>query len=69
MSPLATRNPSPSFPQDVYDKARVPLIKELKAEAQAWVTKYARGGSVRKQSARKFYIAIDAVLGFLVSNG
>ena len=55
--------------QDVYDKRRVPLIKELKGDAQVWVTKYARGGSVRKQSARRFYIALDAVLGFLASNG
>lgn len=57
------------FTMDVYDKARVPLIKEMKSEAQAWVTKYARGGSVRKQSARRFYIAVDAVLGHLASNG
>lgn len=54
---------------DPYDKARGPLIKAVKADAQAWVTKYARGGSVRKQSARRFYVAVDAVLGHLASNG
>jgi hypothetical protein len=52
-----------------YDKGRSGAIKDLKAGAQAWVTKYARGGSVRKQSARRFYVAVDAVLGYLASNG
>lgn len=47
----------------------MPLIKAIKADAQAWVQQYARGGSVRKQSARRFYIACDAVLGFMASNG
>lgn len=53
----------------MYDKSRVGLIKAIKGDAQAWVQKYARGGSVRKQSARRFYIACDAVLGFMASNG
>lgn len=57
------------FVIDVYDKQRVPLIKQIKADSQAWVSKYARGGSVRKQSARRFYIAVDTVLGHLASNG
>ncbi|KIZ05124.1 hypothetical protein MNEG_2835 [Monoraphidium neglectum] len=57
------------FVIDVYDKQRVPLIKTIKTDAQTWVTKYARGGSVRKQSARRFYIAVDAVLGHFASNG
>ncbi|GBF99371.1 hypothetical protein Rsub_12175 [Raphidocelis subcapitata] len=57
------------FTTDVYDKSRGALIKDVKGEAQAWVTKYARGGSVRKQSARRFYVAVDAVLGHLASNG
>jgi hypothetical protein len=39
--------------QDVYDKKRQPLIKQLKADALGWVSKYARGGSVRAQSARQ----------------
>lgn len=55
--------------QDVYDKARIPLIKALKADSITWVSKYARGGSARTQSARKMYIAVDAVSGFLASNG
>lgn len=54
---------------DVYDPARVDLIKSLKKEGQEWVSKYARGGSARTVSARKFYIAIDAVQGHLASNG
>lgn len=57
------------FEIDPYDKGRVPLIKGIKTDSQTWVTKYARGGSVRKQSARRFYIAVDAVLGHLASNG
>lgn len=54
---------------DVYDKARPGLIKALKTDASAWVAKYARGGSARSQSARKMYVAADAVLGYLASNG
>jgi hypothetical protein len=39
--------------QDVYDKKRSKLIKQLKTDALSWVSKYARGGSVRAQSARE----------------
>lgn len=48
---------------------RVPLIKVLKAEGLEWVSKYARGGSARKESARRMYIAVDALIGHLASNG
>jgi hypothetical protein len=41
----------------------------LKADGATWVSKYARGGSARKLSARKFYIVVDAVQGHLASNG
>mmetsp|Transcript_5623 Transcript_5623/g.13233 ORF Transcript_5623/g.13233 Transcript_5623/m.13233 type:complete len:226 (+) Transcript_5623:151-828(+) len=54
---------------DVYDKSRVPLIKDMKVKCSDWVSKYARGGSARSQSARKMYVAVDAVTGFLASNG
>ncbi|KAJ9519329.1 hypothetical protein QJQ45_023125 [Haematococcus lacustris] len=54
---------------DVYDKGRVPLIKSLKSDGTAWVSKYARGGSARTQSARRMYIAVDSVVGHLASNG
>jgi hypothetical protein len=53
----------------VYDKARPKFIAALKAAGLAWVSKYARGGSVRKQSARAMYNAVDAVVGHLASNG
>lgn len=43
----------PLMSQDVYDKKRQGLIKQLKADALAWTSKYARGGSVRAQSARE----------------
>lgn len=51
------------------DPSRVKVVKELKAEGQKWVSQYARGGSARTASARKFYIAIDAVEGHLATNG
>ncbi len=54
---------------DVYSKERIPLIKTLKQDAQAWVSKYARGGSARSQSARRMYIAADSVVGHLASSG
>lgn len=58
------------LPQDPQDpKSRLPLIKTLKLEGSEWVSKYARGGSARNQSARTMYIAVDAVIGHLASNG
>ena len=50
-------------------KARFTASKRLKNNGLDWVSKYARGGSARSQSARKLYIAIDGLLGFLASNG
>lgn len=44
-------------------------MQTLKQEGGDWAAKYARGGNARKQSARKFYIAYDALLGHLASNG
>lgn len=54
---------------DVFDKTRVPLIKTLKQDCTQWVSKYARGGSARKESARKMYNAVDAITGHIASNG
>ena len=34
---------------DVYDRERVPLIKDMKIKSTNWVSKYARGGSARSQ--------------------
>ena len=50
-------------------RRRAPLVKPLRAECQAWASKYARGGSARSQSARAMYVAVDAVMGHLASNG
>lgn len=50
-------------------KTRFNLSKKLKTEGLAWVAQYARGGSARSQSARKLYIAVDGLVGFLASNG
>ncbi|PNH07369.1 hypothetical protein TSOC_006244 [Tetrabaena socialis] len=55
---------------DVNDyKARVPLIKLVKTDGAEWVSKYARGGSARSDSARRMYIAVDALIGHLSANG
>lgn len=54
---------------DVYDKGRGPLIKDMKVKCGNWVSKYARGGSARTQSARKMYVAVDSVIGFLSNAG
>lgn len=54
---------------DPYDEERLTLVKEIKLEGPGWVSKYARGGSARTLSARRFYIAVDAVEGHLASNG
>ncbi|KAL0030894.1 hypothetical protein WJX77_012084 [Trebouxia sp. C0004] len=54
---------------DLYDPQRVQVINLLKSDARLWTSKYARGGSVRKPSARKIYIVVDALQGHLTSNG
>lgn len=50
-------------------RARAPLVKKLRAECTKWASAYARGGSARSQSARSMYVAVDAVMGHLASNG
>ena len=50
-------------------RARAPMVKPLRAECQQWASQYARGGSARSQSARAMYVAVDAVMGHLASNG
>jgi len=57
------------FTLDPYDPERATLVKTLKMDGAAWASKYARGGSARKLSARKFYIVVDALQGHLTSNG
>jgi hypothetical protein len=54
---------------DLYDPERVKVIAEIKKEGGAWVSKYARGGSARKQAARKMYIVVDALQGHFAANG
>ena len=44
------------------------LSQTLKKDGANWAAKYARGGSARKLSARKFYVAVDMLQGQLVSN-
>lgn len=41
----------------------------LKTDARNWTSKYARGGNVRKPSARKMYIVVDALQGHITTNG
>lgn len=45
------------------------VVKELKADMPAWVSAYARGGSVRATSARKIYVVVDAISAHFASNG
>lgn len=54
---------------DPYDKQRPLLFKQLKKDGSEWVSKYARGGNVRKQSARSFYTAVDSLQGHFSQNG
>ncbi|KAK9789928.1 hypothetical protein WJX73_007486 [Symbiochloris irregularis] len=54
---------------DPFSPERPSIVKNLKQEGGEWASKYARGGNARKQSARKFYIAYDALLGHLVTSG
>ncbi len=39
---------------DASDTSRIALAKKIKTEGLAWVSKYARGGSARTLSARKW---------------
>ena len=50
--------------QDPYDKRRPALFKDIKKTSNEWVGAYARGGNVRKQSARSFYVAVDSLQVF-----
>lgn len=44
----------PCVLQDPYNKERIALVKKLKVDGVAWVSKYARGGSARSLSARRW---------------
>lgn len=50
-------------------RRRPALIKQLKGDAATWVSKYAPGGSARKLSARRMYVAVDAVMGHIANAG
>lgn len=39
------------------------VIAQIKKDGSSWVSKYARGGSARKQAARKMYTVVDALEG------
>eukprot|EP01024_Parvocaulis_polyphysoides_P011061 TRINITY_DN13894_c0_g1_i1.p2 TRINITY_DN13894_c0_g1~~TRINITY_DN13894_c0_g1_i1.p2 ORF type:complete len:126 (+),score=26.15 TRINITY_DN13894_c0_g1_i1:374-751(+) len=54
---------------DVYDRERLNCIKIIKLDGGAWVSKYAPGGSVRKDSARRMYIIVDALSGWFAQSG
>jgi len=54
---------------DLYDKERPGVIAQIKKDGSAWASKYARGGSARKQAARAMYIVVDALQGHFASNG
>lgn len=54
---------------DLYDPERAKVIAQIKKDGSTWVSKYARGGSARKQAARKMYIVVDALQGHFAANG
>jgi len=63
---------------DPYDASRVALIKgpggskdkgPLVRDLDTWVSRYAPGGSARKQSARTMYVVVDALEAHLARNG
>jgi hypothetical protein len=47
----------------MYLACKCQVIAQIKKDGSAWVSKYARGGSARKQAARKMYIVVDALQG------
>ena len=49
--------------------ASLQLVKAIKASGPQWVSKYARGGSARKLSARKVYVVVDAVQAHFATDG
>ena len=56
------------LPADQFCRLLV-TVQALKQDGGEWAAKYARGGNTRKQSARRFYIAYDALLGHLATSG
>lgn len=54
---------------DLYDPERPKVIALIKKDGATWASKYARGGSARKQAARSMYIVVDALLSHFASNG
>lgn len=54
---------------DLYDPERPKVIAQIKKDGATWASKYARGGSARKQAARSMYVAVDALLSHFASNG
>eukprot|EP00240_Pyramimonas_obovata_P013551 CAMPEP_0118934060 /NCGR_PEP_ID=MMETSP1169-20130426/13485_1 /TAXON_ID=36882 /ORGANISM="Pyramimonas obovata, Strain CCMP722" /LENGTH=225 /DNA_ID=CAMNT_0006876921 /DNA_START=65 /DNA_END=742 /DNA_ORIENTATION=- len=52
-----------------FDKQRPVLAAELQKEGNAWVGKYAPGGSCKNESCRSFYSALSSLLGHMAFNG
>ncbi|KAK3254151.1 hypothetical protein CYMTET_36627 [Cymbomonas tetramitiformis] len=52
-----------------FDKRRPELSELVKKEGNTWVSKYAPGGSSRKESARALYSALSSLLGQFAFNG
>ena len=54
---------------DVYDPARRKAQASIQDDGKTWVSKYAKGGSARLESAQKFYVVVDSLLGHFASQG
>jgi len=52
-----------------FDKRRPELSELIKKEGNTWSSKYAPGGSSRKESARALYSALSSLLGQFAFNG
>eukprot|EP00241_Pyramimonas_parkeae_P011858 CAMPEP_0114232374 /NCGR_PEP_ID=MMETSP0058-20121206/4570_1 /TAXON_ID=36894 /ORGANISM="Pyramimonas parkeae, CCMP726" /LENGTH=193 /DNA_ID=CAMNT_0001343839 /DNA_START=210 /DNA_END=791 /DNA_ORIENTATION=- len=52
-----------------FDKKRPALVAQIQKEGNAWVGKYAPGGSSKKESGRDFYNALNQLLGHIAFNG
>mmetsp|Transcript_25998 Transcript_25998/g.62624 ORF Transcript_25998/g.62624 Transcript_25998/m.62624 type:complete len:229 (+) Transcript_25998:198-884(+) len=50
-------------------REKIALKKEIKSKGFSWVAKYAKGGAVKGyESAKDFYIGLDAIVGFFAAD-
>jgi len=52
-----------------YDKSRPAMVAQIQKDGNAWVGKFAPGGSANRESSRAFYNALNQLLGHIAFNG